>query len=278
MGWFPKAKRVPTPYGGTVPRNDQDRGILHVAVSGRKSLPPWNVNTWHMYVAKDGSCEQYVDSRFRAFASGDANDDAFSIETEGGLGNDREVNSEPWTPEQCRTLAEIMVWREQEDGTPLEVLPDSKPGRRGWGPHRLGIDPWRVPGGEAWTKHRGKLCPGDAKVAQIPGIVALARQIKAGGTPAPVPSVPIEEDEEDIMFIRNSKGTIVQLTPLWARAIDPATWKGVQAAGHKAVQYSDADFDEMIAAANGLDGAIRHIDKMLGDHVARVQKSLEETP
>lgn len=185
MGWFPKAKRVPTPYGRRVPRNDQDRGILHVAVSNARSLPPWNENTWHMYVAKDGSCEQYVDSIFRAFASADANDDAFSIETAGGVGSAAQVNAEPWTPQQVQTLAEIMIWRKREDGTPLDVLPDSKPGRRGWGPHRLGIDPWRVPGGERWTAHPGKLCPGDAKVAQIPTIVALARRLDAGGDDMP---------------------------------------------------------------------------------------------
>jgi hypothetical protein len=76
------------------------------------------------------------------------------------------------------------------------------------------------------------------------------------------------------MFIRNSKGAIVQLTPMWARTIDPVTWKGVQAAGHKAVQYSDADFDEMIAAANGTNGALRHLDAVVGEHAVRVKDYL----
>lgn len=204
MGWFPKAKRVPTPYGGHVPRNRQGRGILHVAVSNARSLPPWNQNTWHMYVAKDGSCEQYVDSDFRAFASADANDDAFSIETAGGVGSTAQVNAEKWTSEQMQTLAEIMVWRKHEDGTPLDVLPDSKPGRRGWGPHRLGIDPWRVPGGESWSAHYGKLCPGDAKVAQIPAIVMLARIIDSGGV-APVSPI-IEEDDDMAFMLQVRKG------------------------------------------------------------------------
>jgi hypothetical protein len=95
------------------------------------------------------------------------------------------------------------------------------------------------------------------------------------GGQVPTPTPISEEGDEDTMYIRNSRGMIVHLTPMWARAIDPTTWKGVQAAGLKAVQYSDADFDEMIAAANGVDVALRHLDKMIGDHVLRIQKSLE---
>lgn len=243
MGWFPKARRVPTTWGGQTPRNDQDRGILHVAVSGRKSLPPWNANTWHMYVAKDGSCEQYVDSIFRAYASGDANDDAFHIETEGGLGDDRQVNSEPWTPEQCRTLAEIMVWREQEDGTPLVVLPDSKPGRRGWGPHRLGIDPWRVPGGESWSKSRGKLCPGDAKIAQIPGIVELAKTIKNDSVQT--------QEEIDMFLIRNPAGKVVLLGSGFAEWVPThADMVGLVKKLGTPVQLSDGFFNRIVSAAN----------------------------
>jgi hypothetical protein len=99
-----------------------------------------------------------------------------------------------------------------------------------------------------------------------------------GGSVVTPPAASSQEgDDEDTMYIRNSKGMIVHLTPMWARAIDPTTWKGVQAAGLKAVQYSDADFDEMIAAANGVDIALRHLDKMIGDHVVRSQEFFGKT-
>jgi hypothetical protein len=93
------------------------------------------------------------------------------------------VNSEPWTPAQCARIADIMRWEaSQPGGAPLEQLPDSRAGRRGWGPHRLGIKHsagprpgWWQPGGEVWSNALGKECPGDAKVAQVPQIIQLAR-------------------------------------------------------------------------------------------------------
>jgi hypothetical protein len=126
-------------------------------------------------VAKDGYCEQYVDTDFVAWASVDANDDALSIET-AGAANPATINSEPWTPAQCARIADIMRWEaSQPGGAPLEQLPDAKPGRRGWGPHRLGIKHsaglvpgWWFPGCEVWSNALGKECPGNAKVAQVP--------------------------------------------------------------------------------------------------------------
>jgi N-acetylmuramoyl-L-alanine amidase len=192
---YPGAVFKPTDFGGRTPRAEQGRGILHVAVSERRSLPPFNGNTWHFYVAKDGYCEQYVDTAFRAFADVEANDDAIAIETQGGTGSSAQVESELWTPAQEERLADIMRWARAVHGVPLELLPDSRPGRRGWGPHRLGIQHsrgvgavsgWLQPGGERWSTVVGKLCPGAAKVGQIPGILGKA----AGGGVSPPPSAP----------------------------------------------------------------------------------------
>lgn len=183
MAIYPGAVFKPTSFGGKEARNRQGRGILHVAVSSRRSYPPNSGNTWHFYVATDGYCEQYVDTDFRAYASAAANDDAISIETAGGLGSSKELNKEPWTPAQVARLADLMRWEAgQPGGAPLELLPDARPGRRGWGPHRLGIKHsggprpgWWQPGSELWSSALGKECPGDAKVAQVPNIIELAR-------------------------------------------------------------------------------------------------------
>ncbi len=123
-------------------------------------------------------------------------------------------------------------------------------------------------------------------MTKVAGYMANPSTLTYGGSssvPAPTPA-PQEEDEE-VMYIQNSRGTVVHLTPLWARAIDAETWKGAQAAGHKAVRYSDADFNEMFGAANGISSALgrlaalhtttEHVDAMLGDHVARVKAALE---
>jgi hypothetical protein len=182
MPLYPGAVFKPTQFGGRTPRNRQERGVLHVAVSRARALAPWNENTWHFYVAADGYCEQYVDTAFRAWADVTANDDAIAIETAGGVGTSDQVNAERWTGPQAARLADLMRWAQATDGVPFTLLPDSLPGRTGWGPHRLGIDPWRVSGGEVWSSSRGKLCPGDAKVAQIPELLTVAR---GGVTPRP---------------------------------------------------------------------------------------------
>lgn len=169
-------------------RNFQGRAIFHVAVSRSRSLRPSGGNSWHMYVAEDGYAEQYVDDTQRAYANVDANDDAFSVET-AGAANPLTVDTEPWTEAQCHTLAGIWRWQHDLRGVPFDILPDSMPGRRGVGTHRLGIDPWRVPNGEKWSTSRGKRCPGDAKIAQLPYI----RDLAAGGVPGVViaPAAPV---------------------------------------------------------------------------------------
>lgn len=184
MSVYPGATFKPTSFGRKVARTKGQRGILHVAVVPQRiqSLAPSSSKTWHMFIGGDGTCEQYVDSDHRSGASGDANDDAFSIETAGGTGSSAVLNAEKWTPAQVARIADVMRWLHTSEGVPLEVLPDARSGRRGWGPHRLGIKHsggprpgWWQPGSESWSSVLGKECPGDAKVAQIPGIVELAR-------------------------------------------------------------------------------------------------------
>jgi len=182
MAIYPGATFRPTTFGGKTPRTKGQRGIVHVAVSASPSLAPWNQNTWHFYVAADGQCTQFVDTDFCAWASAAANDDALSIETQGGLGASAQLNAERWTPAAAARIADIMRWAHDTEGIPLDLLPDSQPGRRGWGPHRLGIQHsagprpgWWQPGGEVWSSVLGKECPGDAKVAQVPEIIGLAR-------------------------------------------------------------------------------------------------------
>jgi hypothetical protein len=113
-------------------------------------------------------------------------------------------------------------------------------------------------------------------MTKVAGYMANPSTLAYGGTSTPTPSpVTSQEDEDDIMYISNPAGAVVQLTPMWARVIDPTTWKGVQAAGHKAVAYSDADFQEVLAAANGVYNTLRHLDGVLGDHAASVKAALE---
>src|SRR5699024_181870 len=177
---------------------------LHVAVSEASSLFGYfnqkAVADSHMYVRKDGTVDQYVDTAYQANADVQGNDATISIETQGGLHN---TQSEKWTPAQVESLAQIYAWAVKTHGIPLKIAKDSIPtgtSSHGLSWHRLGIDGnfgggilrGRVAGGMHYSKSRGKVCPGDAKIRQVQDVYDRARQIINGTTgaraPAPTPS------------------------------------------------------------------------------------------
>lgn len=176
MAWFPGAiRKVVARHRTSMARY---RGVcFHVAVSEGASLfsyfnQPGNP-TSHFYIRRDGTVEQYVDTQFRAPANLDGNPSLISVETQGGV---RNVDTERWTEDQVDALARIAAWANRTHGIPLTQMANSLPGTRGIGYHRLGIDPWRVSGGERWSGSYGKVCPGGGKIAQIPRIITMARQ------------------------------------------------------------------------------------------------------
>lgn len=157
--------------------------------------------------ALDGASWQWQDRAFSADANLDGWDRVISIETADNAPR-YPSDIEAWTPAQIEELAQILAWestaaahaacppswRCHQVGIPLELIPDTKPGRRGVGYHRQGVDPYRVDGGERWSTSYGKACPGDRRIAQIPAVLARARQIIAGDPPASPPPLPEETD------------------------------------------------------------------------------------
>jgi hypothetical protein len=143
----------------------------------------------HFMTGGAGEIDQYQDTAHQAEANGAANDEAISVENaDMGPGfaawNTNDGNAVPaFTPQQVEANAQICAWAHRTHGIPLELIPDSKPGRRGIGYHRLGVPGYMVPGAEKWSSATGKVCPGNRRIAQIPQIIARARQI-VGGTPA----------------------------------------------------------------------------------------------
>lgn len=177
----PGALWRPVDVGNRAARR-KGRGLVgHVAVSSSKNLVPGPLATraadWHLYLPKDGPAIQYIDLDVQCWASGAGNPSLVAFESEGGLGTTAQVNAEPWTDNQLTWAARILRHLHDTEGVPLQVMNDSLPGSRGFGTHRLGIDPWRVAGGELWSSSRGKTCPGDAKHAQRAEIVARAQQM-----------------------------------------------------------------------------------------------------
>jgi len=116
--------------------------------------------------------EQYVPCDRVAPANYEGNSHRWSFESQGGVSD---AQGEPWDAGQVRRAAHLLAWLNQAHQMPLQAMSSSQASQRGFGPHRLGIDPWRVADGERWSTSRGKVCPGDAKIAQVVEILALAR-------------------------------------------------------------------------------------------------------
>lgn len=145
----------------------------------------------HFSTHADGTIDQSRDTRYRSAANLEGNHRIIAIENEdmGGpfpawSGSD----VPPLTDEQVEACAQILAWAHREHGVPLQLCPDSRPESRGLAYHRQGIDgnfegyryPGRRAGGETWTEHFGKVCPGDRRIAQLPAILARAEQIIEG--------------------------------------------------------------------------------------------------
>ncbi len=149
----------------------------------------------------DGKTWQWQDLMFTADANYQGNPDVISIETADNAA--RPI--QPWTPLQVAELARLSAWLSlpsthsgcpttwkcHQVGIPLVLVPDTLPGRRGFGWHAQGTVGKTVPGGLVWSPNAGKDCPTAARITQIPGILARARAIVAG--------TPTTQLEEDIM-------------------------------------------------------------------------------
>jgi hypothetical protein len=189
-----------------------NRCQLHVAVSNAKSLFSFfnqpNRPSSHFYIRKDGIVEQYVDTDYRAEADLEGNDASISVETQGAYPGGI-ANTEPWTPEQLVAIAKLFAWLVKTHGIAAKMATSSQrdSSSHGLSWHRLGIDGAFPPlpsilagriqrgGGMRYSYSRGKACPGNAKIEQIPGILSSALLLlsEAGGgssVPKPPPVTP----------------------------------------------------------------------------------------
>lgn len=130
----------------------------------------------------DGVVYQWVNDDYRADANLDGNHRLISIETADNAPQ-HAADIRPWTPRQVESIIRLVADRCRRYDIPAELVPDSKPGRRGIAYHRQGIDPWRVSGGEIWSKSRGKECPGDARIAQLKTVIIPGVRLLLAGKP-----------------------------------------------------------------------------------------------
>ena len=165
------------------PRNRMDRYDI-VCVHTIVGFAP--AHAAHFSVHGDGTIVQSRDTAFQSAANLNGNPRVIAIENEDHgppFGSWAGSAVPPLTDAQVVANARILRWAHDRHGIPLQLCPDSRPGSRGLAYHRQGIDghfralrfPGRVAGGEVWTEHFGKVCPGDARIAQLPQILALSR-------------------------------------------------------------------------------------------------------
>lgn len=144
----------------------------------------------HFGVGFDGEIYQWVDLECRADANLYANEDAISIETADtgrGFPTWTGSNVPAWTSTQIEAIAKIVAWCCARWNIPCVLIPDSRDDRRGVGMHRQGVESvppyqptYRQPGGELWSTSKGKVCPGDKRVAQVPEVLRRANEILNG--------------------------------------------------------------------------------------------------
>ena len=193
----------------------RNRINFHTAVTDASSLYPYfsppGRPCSHFYVAEDGTVEQYIDTDFYSAADYEGNDATISIESWDGYGRLWTTGQPPpWTAAQVAALKALSTWIIQTHPTiPTRLATDSRVGAssRGLSWHRLGVESsppfrpgYRVDGGMYYSTSVGKTCPGDARIAQIPGILAAI---------PPIPTrLPVQED--DMLLIRdNSTGAVM---------------------------------------------------------------------
>lgn len=153
----------------------------------------------HFSTASDGTIFQSRDTLFQSAANVQGNVRVIAIENEDigsafGFWDIKDGHAVPdFTDAQVEAIAHICAWAAATHGIPLVPCPDSKSSSRGIAYHRQGIDgnfgsfqfPGRVSGGEIWTEHFGKVCPGDRRITTVLNrVIPRAAQIAGGASRA----------------------------------------------------------------------------------------------
>lgn len=148
----------------------------------------------HFSTRGDGHLFQSRDTKYQSVANYKGNPRVIACENAdfgpefGAWDTDNGHEVPAFSPEQCETLAHLIVWVNRTHGIPIELAPDSKPGSRGIAYHRQGIPGnWAgyaygglVSGGEVWTLAPGKVCPGDRRIYQLINVVIPHARALAG--------------------------------------------------------------------------------------------------
>ncbi|MGH3501688.1 MAG: hypothetical protein ACRDQA_12500 [Nocardioidaceae bacterium] len=188
--------------------------VLHTAVSNGTSIWPYFSSASAagvestLYIRKNGTGEQYVWLDQNADCQMDGNWwSAFggsgfaSIETWDGAGtslwSDWRSNGNggpPWTSAQIESITDILAWASKPDVLNYPIQKATGPRGYGIGWHR------QFTSTTPYCWNHSHACPGDARVDQIPGVIAKAKR-KATTT-----NIPLGDDmqlSDQVEFIGN---------------------------------------------------------------------------
>lgn len=261
MAIYPGAKKRLIPKWNKVKIARWRRMNLHVAVSEASSLYGMfsrsNSACSHFYVAKDGTVEQYIDTAYRSASDMNGNDSTISVETQGGVKN---PDGEPWTKAQVEALTKLWKWARDTHDIKNQVARNTQTNENSAGLswHRLGVEgnfagrPGILsssykPGGIKFSSARGKICPGDAKILQIPGIWAAANGDVGDVKPAGKPSRPAPKPKPKPKPAKDKSGAWpekpLKVTDKHTMESD-AAWRELMAA----IGYKDKDLGKNLLA------------------------------
>lgn len=169
--WAEATWRPVRNHGGARPRGQPSVVVMHHAVATGSLFGVFNGSrqaSTDFWIARDGRCEQYVDTAMTSWGNGNANANqrGISVETE-GCG--APPHNEPMTDAMVNTFARLLAWANRTHGIPLRKTEDFN--TPGFGYHRMR-------GGFATA------CPCDVRLRMRDEIIRRA----SGGAPAPPPT------------------------------------------------------------------------------------------
>lgn len=175
--------------------------VLHTAVASASNLPPSGDTKWNWYLNREGKLYQYYAANEATAAHVDGNrwnDNGvykgfLALESWDGYGTSvwpaSKANSDPgsgpkWNDEQVEEIIELIVWLHKEWDIPIV---------KATGVHGVGIgyhsQYLRPKPQKRWTSSHA--CPGRARIAQVPGIIAEAKKRAAVVSKPPVKEVDV---------------------------------------------------------------------------------------
>ena len=229
----------------------------------------------HFGTGPDGDIVQWIDTAYWAWANYSDSGRIVSVENaDYGTGfpawNTNDASAVPaFTAAQVESNAEIVKWVAEVHDIPPVLIPDSGLSRRGVGYHRLGVPGYMKPGTQQWSRYPGKSCPGPKRIAQMPQIVARAKELLGGDVPL---------TSEEIAKVAEAAATLTVRKLLDTTDLSP------EMAGHQSVRNvlsqvwtnsreDLADNDALVAAVKQLPANVR---AALADAIVQVDVSVAQ--